>query len=142
MMRCSRDAIVAEARSWIGTTYRHQASLKGVGSDCLGLLRGVWRGVIGAEPEAVPPYGDQGRDERLLAAAQRNLRATGSCEFRGGDVLLFRWQPHLPARHVGIATSPSTMVHAQSGSAVAEIALDRWWMARIVAVFEFPEISE
>jgi NlpC/P60 family putative phage cell wall peptidase len=86
----SRDAIVAEARSWIGTPYRHQASLKGVGTDCLGLLRGVWRGVIGAEPEAVPPYGDQDRDELLLAAAQRNLRAIGSFEFCGGDVLLFR----------------------------------------------------
>jgi NlpC/P60 family putative phage cell wall peptidase len=135
----SRDAIVAEARSWIGTPYRHQASLEGVGTDCLGLLRGVWRGVIGAEPEAVPPYGDQDRDELLLAAAQRNLRAIGTREFRGGDVLLFRWQPHLPARHVGIATSPSTMVHAQSGSAVAEIVLDRWWMARIVAAFAFPE---
>jgi hypothetical protein len=31
------------------------------------------------------------------------------------------------------------MVHAQSGSAVAEIVLDRWWMARIVAAFAFPE---
>jgi cell wall-associated NlpC family hydrolase len=37
----SRSAIVAEARTWIGTPYRHQASLKGVGCDCLGLVRGV-----------------------------------------------------------------------------------------------------
>ncbi|MFL5163197.1 MAG: peptidase P60, partial [Microvirga sp.] len=43
--------ILAEARSWIGTPYRHQASLKGIGCDCLGLLRGVWRGVMGREPE-------------------------------------------------------------------------------------------
>jgi len=134
----SRDAIIAEARSWIGTPYRHQASLKGVGADCLGLLRGVWRGVIGAEPEAVPPYGDQQRDELLLAAARRNLRELPSLAFRGGDVLLFRWLEHLPARHVGIATSPSTMVHAQSGSVVAEVPLDRWWRMRLVAVFEFP----
>jgi hypothetical protein len=49
------DRIIAEARSWIGTPYRHQASLKGVGCDCLGLLRGVWRAVMGAEPET-PPY--------------------------------------------------------------------------------------
>jgi len=42
------------------------------------------------------------------------LREIGAYQFRDGDVLLFRWQPHLPARHVGIATSPSTMVHAQS----------------------------
>ena len=39
----TRAAIVAEARAWIGTRYRHQASVKGVGCDCLGLVRGVWR---------------------------------------------------------------------------------------------------
>src|SRR5262245_22001777 len=137
----SRDAIIAEALSWIGTPYRHQASLKGIGTDCLGLLRGVWRGVIGAEPEAVPPYGDHDRDDLLLAAARRNLREIADRQFSGGDVLLFRWQPHLPARHVGIATSPSTMVHAQSGSAVAEVPLDRWWRGRVAAVFEFEGMS-
>jgi NlpC/P60 family putative phage cell wall peptidase len=140
-MRCSRADIVAEARSWIGTPYRHQASLKGVGADCLGLLRGVWRALIGAEPEQAPPYGDAGRDELLLEAARRNLGEIDPAQFRGGDVLLFRWQPHLPARHVGIATTPSTMVHAQSGMTVAEIALDRWWRTRLVAAFEFKEVS-
>src|SRR4051812_1881115 len=52
----TRAAIVAEARAWIGTRYRHQASLKGVGCDCLGLVRGVWRACIGEEPERPPPY--------------------------------------------------------------------------------------
>jgi NlpC/P60 family putative phage cell wall peptidase len=37
------EHLVTLARGWIGTPYRHQASLKGVGCDCLGLLRGVWR---------------------------------------------------------------------------------------------------
>jgi hypothetical protein len=39
--------IIAAARSWLGTPYAHQASLKGVGCDCLGLVRGVWREVQG-----------------------------------------------------------------------------------------------
>ena len=34
----TREVIVAAARSWRGTPYHHQASLKGVGSDCLGLI--------------------------------------------------------------------------------------------------------
>jgi hypothetical protein len=46
-MPLTRPLIVAETRAWIGTPYRHQASLKGVGCDCLGLVRGVWRAVIG-----------------------------------------------------------------------------------------------
>ena len=35
------EAVIAAARGWIGTPYLHQASLKGVGTDCLGLVRGV-----------------------------------------------------------------------------------------------------
>src|SRR5690348_8306068 len=50
------EEIVGIARQWIGTPYVHQASLKGVGCDCLGLLRGTWRELTGAEPEETPPY--------------------------------------------------------------------------------------
>ena len=46
--------IVEIAHGWIGTPYRHQESCKGAGTDCLGLVRGVWRDYIGPEPE-VPP---------------------------------------------------------------------------------------
>ena len=52
----TKEAIVAEATSWLGTPYRHQASLKGVGCDCLGLLRGVWRAFFDGEPETMPAY--------------------------------------------------------------------------------------
>ena len=50
------ERAVLEARTWLGTPYRHQASLKGAGADCLGLLRGVWRAVYGAEPMQITPY--------------------------------------------------------------------------------------
>jgi NlpC/P60 family putative phage cell wall peptidase len=73
------DSVVAEARSWIGTPYQHQASLKGVGCDCLGLVRGVWRATIGAEPEPMPPYApdwaEAASGEPLVEAALRHLVA-------------------------------------------------------------------
>ena len=69
--------IVALARGWIGTPYRHQASCRGAGTDCLGLLRGLWRETLGAEPESVPAYtadwSEPARSEDLLAAAARHL---------------------------------------------------------------------
>src|ERR687894_190463 len=93
--------IIAEARGWIGTPYRHQASLKGVGCDCLGLLRGVWRAVMGAAPELPPPYApdwaEAGGGEALRDAARRHLVAIDPAAFAAGDVLLFRWRAHLPA---------------------------------------------
>ena len=66
------EEIVARARAWIGTPYRHQASRKGVGCDCLGLVRGVWRAVCGAEPEVVPDvWGAAGRAPRPAVAIAR-----------------------------------------------------------------------
>jgi hypothetical protein len=52
----TREAIVAAARSFIGTPYHHQASCKKAGCDCLGLIRGVWRDVYRPEPEAPGQY--------------------------------------------------------------------------------------
>src|ERR1700761_5901826 len=91
----SRERIVAEARAWIGTPYRHQASLKGVGCDCLGLVRGVWRAICGHEPEPVPPYAPDWAEasgrEALAGAAARHLVEIDARQFAPGDVLLFRW---------------------------------------------------
>jgi len=52
--------VIAIARSWLGTPYHDQASLRGVGCDCLGLARGVWREVVGPEPFPIPPYSRTG----------------------------------------------------------------------------------
>ena len=49
--------VVATARGWLGTPYLHQASCRGAGCDCLGLLRGLWRALAGAEPAARPAAG-------------------------------------------------------------------------------------
>lgn len=140
-----RDTIIAAARGWIGTPYRHQASLRGVGTDCLGLVRGVWRETIGPEPELVPPYAagwaDATADEALLDAFRRHATEVTGSAVLGGDILLFRWRPHLPARHAGIAVSANHMVHAQDGAAVAEIALSGWWRRHLFHVFRLPGVA-
>ena len=90
----TRADIVAAARTWIDTPYRHQASCKGAGTDCLGLVRGVWRDIIGDEPEPVPPYTPDWAEamatETLLEAARRHLIEISIGEAERGDVLLFR----------------------------------------------------
>jgi NlpC/P60 family putative phage cell wall peptidase len=141
----TRTAIVAEARAWIGTRYRHQASVKGVGCDCLGLVRGVWRACVGAEPEAVPAYApdwaEARGDETLADAAFRHLIPVAREEFDAGDVLLFRWRDGFIAKHVAIASSAATMVHAHDGASVCEIAIAPWWRRRIAYAFQFPGVE-
>lgn len=141
----SRTLIIAETRDWIGTPYRHQASLKGVGCDCLGLVRGVWRGVIGDEPERAPAYApdwaEAGGIEVLADAAARHLVAIERDAFGDGDVLLFRWRAGLPAKHAAIVTAADKIVHAHDGAAVAEVALAPWWRRRIAYAFRFPGVE-
>jgi NlpC/P60 family putative phage cell wall peptidase len=138
----TRSLIVAETHTWVGTPYQHQASLKGIGCDCLGLVRGVWRRVIGEEPERAPPYApgwaEAASGEPLADAATRHLVAIDCAEFGAGDVLLFRWRSHMPAKHAAIVTSPDSMVHAHDGAAVAEVALAPWWRRRLAYAFRFP----
>ncbi|MCJ2033285.1 NlpC/P60 family protein [Methylobacterium sp. J-068] len=143
------DLFVTLARSWIGTPYRHQASLKGVGCDCLGLLRGVWREALGPEPEAAPPYAASWAEsappgtDPLAQAARRHLVPVAGPRAdyapRPGDVLLFRFRAHLPARHCAIATGLGTMIHAHDGAAVTEVALTGWWRRHLAHAFRFPE---
>ncbi|MEM9011819.1 MAG: NlpC/P60 family protein [Pseudomonadota bacterium] len=146
--RCAEaDRIVAAARSWIGTPYQHQASCRGAGSDCLGLIRGLWRELYGAEPEAVPAYTPDWSEadgvERLLAGAERHLERVPTEARRPGDLLLFRMRAGAVAKHVGImAAGPGgypTLIHAYSGHAVCETPLGSAWIWRLAAVFRFPE---
>ena len=140
------DKAVAEARQWIGTAYRHQASSKRAGTDCLGLLRGVWRALYGDEPEGVPPYSmdwaEPARDEVLWRAANRHLVPKSHAAAAPGDVLLFRMRHQSVAKHLGIAGEVGahpTFIHAYSGHAVVESPLSAPWQRRIVARFAFPE---
>jgi NlpC/P60 family putative phage cell wall peptidase len=137
--------IIRAARGWIGTPYRHQASVRGAGSDCLGLVRGVWRAVHGSEPELVPAYApgwvEAAGSEALAQAARRNMMEIPYTEFCAGDVLLFRWRPHLPAKHAGIATSATHMIHAQENACVTEIFLSGWWRRHLAYAFRFPGVD-
>lgn len=135
--------MVAAARGWLGTPYQHQASLKGVGCDCLGLVRGVWRELYGAEPEAPPAYradwAEMGAEETLLEAARRHLIPTN--EIKAGDVLLFRMSPGACVKHAAIASSTEKIIHAYWGRACVESWLGPWWRRRITGVFSFPDLE-
>lgn len=144
--RPSRDDLVAAARRWIGTPYRHQASLIGAGCDCLGLVRGLWREFYGVEPEPLPPYApdwaEASRVEAMIDAGRRHLLPVALADVRPGDVILFRWRADLPAKHAGILSTTERFVHAYEGCAVVESPLGTWWRRRLAAAFAFPGLSD
>ncbi|MDO5704095.1 MAG: peptidase [Paracoccus sp. (in: a-proteobacteria)] len=141
----TRD-VVTMARGWIGTPYHHQASRKLAGADCLGLIRGIWRELYGAEPEEAPPYtpdwGEIGGDEVLMRGALRHLIPGGAEAL--GDVLLFRMRQGAIAKHLGILarTGPgASFIHAYERHGVIESPLSGPWRARIAARFRFPDTN-
>lgn len=140
--------IVAIARGWLGTPYRHQASLKGVGCDCLGLVRGVYAEACGRPAETPPPYSrdwaEAARCETLIEAACRHMEQIDPLSAQAGDVLIFRLRPRAMAKHCGIISSSMPddairFIHAVEGAPVCEINLSSWWRRRIAAAFRFPD---
>jgi NlpC/P60 family putative phage cell wall peptidase len=135
-------AIVAEALAWLGTPYRHQGCTKQVGCDCLGLVRGVWCAVYGSEPAAAgayaPDWAEAGGRDRLMEAARKHCLEKPAVTMAAGDLLVFRWQAHLPAKHLGILIDSNSFVHAYQGHQVLISALVPGWRRRIAGVFAFP----
>lgn len=144
MAALTRDP-VALAEAWLGTPYCHQASLRGVGADCLGLIRGIWRACYGFEAELPPPYSpswaEAGAGEPLLEALRRHMQPASKAG--DGQVLLYRLAPNARAKHLGIqCESGRAFIHACPRAGVVRAPLSRPWARRIIARFDFPPLQD
>jgi NlpC/P60 family putative phage cell wall peptidase len=139
----TRRLVLSQAMSWIGTPYRHQGSTRGVGCDCLGLVRGVWRAVYQHEPPSPGPYAPDWAEtagtDRLMDAARKYCVETEKA--LPGDLLVFRWRPQHTAKHLGILVAEDRFLHAYEGHEVLISPLIPQWRRRIAGVFAFPTID-
>lgn len=140
----ARERICQTALDWIGTPYRHQASTKGAGCDCLGLVRGVWRELYGTEPAPLPPYSPNWAEvdggELLKFAADTYLSPIALSQAKLGDVYLFRMCTGVPAKHIAILLPDDLIVHAYWGRAVTKSFLAPFWRARLAYAYSFPNV--
>lgn len=141
-------AVLAIARAWLGTPYLHQSSVQGVGCDCLGLARGIWRAQHGQEPWEVPPYsrdwGEAGQREVLAEAARAVLIEIPRDQAGPGALILFRMARGAPAKHCGLlgdSVIRPTLIHAYDRSGVIEEAFTPVWARRAAFAFLFPAPS-
>lgn len=139
----TRQDIVSEALSWVGTEYHHQARRKGIACDCLGLIIGVYEHFHGDLPkDRVPPYtmwwAEELKQETLYQAADEYLDEIKLDEVLPGDVLLFRMKKNNPAKHCGICTRDGWMVHSYSGHGVVETPL----LSGLTYAFRFPRVVD
>jgi NlpC/P60 family putative phage cell wall peptidase len=136
-----RAALVAEARLWIGTPYRHRASIKGVGVDCLGLIAALLRLRQPDAAIAIPPYGPDwpmvASGDILIEGLSHHLKPVLLGNHAEGDVLAFRWRQHLPAMHLAVLAEAGTLIHVHQHAEVCEVPLTSWWQRHCVAAFSF-----
>ena len=133
----SRETLVAAARGWLGTPFHHQASVRQVGCDCVGLIRGVAAELgmsQGTTEEARYQGYSRSPDSRLmlrglvesLVPMKDGLEAT-----LPGDVLFFRIDD--APQHLAFRTEVG-MLHAYARKRrVVEQVIDDYWQRRFVS---------
>lgn len=148
-MATDAATLIATARSWIGTPYVHQASVKGAGCDCIGLLRGVWREIHGCDdPEILPPYApdwaEATGEETLYLGLKRHFSEISLPEISGADVpagavVLFRMIPRGPAKHCALVAALNgvpSLIHTRMNKQVSEEPFSDYWRRRLAYAFE------
>lgn len=135
---------VKEAREWIGTPVVWEASLKGKGCDCRGLVAGVARELGWPEGSAfeasVGAYARNIDEAKLTAGLDRLLRRVRPDMMHKGDVLGFTIKGKM--QHLGIFAGEGRMVHAYMTppSKVVEVPLGVYWTNRLAGVWRWKSL--
>jgi cell wall-associated NlpC family hydrolase len=115
-----REQIVEEARTWIDTPFHHQARIKGVGVDCVGLVLGVGKkfGLFDKDFD-VRGYAKVPDGRSLMGIAETVMRRITYEEMQPGDVIMLRFSRD--PQHVGIIGNYRhgglSIIHAAGGGA-------------------------
>lgn len=143
--RFLRSTLLAEARSWLGTPWHHQAAVKGAGCDCIGFVRGAAEPFIGKVEHRMdyaatwPLY----RAESLLYAEFKpRAKEIKPEKAKPGDVLLFGVGKG-PAHHCGYVAEGDRLLHCyREAGKVVEQDLTDFWRSKIRHAFRLPGIVD
>lgn len=115
-----RDAIVAEARSMIGTPWHHQGRLPGVGLDCIGLVVCVLER-LGYTAKDRYGYRRAPVPSMFLGAIRENWTEKPIADMEKGDMLLMA--PGKLLQHSAIYAGNGVIIHARTHFEVEEVTL-------------------
>ena len=121
-MTATREAVLAEARTWLRTPWRHMGDLRGVGVDCVMLLARVY-GAVGAMPAGIDPRPypidwHLHRDEERYATGMADYcDEISESDLLPADIVLYRVGRCYS--HAGIVMQwPQQIIHAYRGEGV------------------------
>jgi cell wall-associated NlpC family hydrolase len=120
-----REAVVTEAKSWVGTPYVGWSQVKGEhgGTDCGMLIKAVYQhcglipaGDLGIDMTYSLQIAQHLPDKTYLNTIESFMREIGEDEVQPGDVVVYKLG--LAFAHAGIITNWPTIVHAISHGGV------------------------
>jgi NlpC/P60 family putative phage cell wall peptidase len=126
--------LIESARRWLGTPFLAGASLRGVGTDCAGLIEGVARD-LGIN---CPNRDEVAHD--LLAAADAFLVRVEALQ--PGTLVLLARDPGGPPLHAGLLTDQDTLIHAHWRAGVVENRFGSWFRRRVTHSFGWPDATQ
>lgn len=141
------EVIVNSARQWIGTKYIHQQYHKGLGTDCVGLIRGIYAELVGPVkrkliPNYSPWWAEEGNHSVMVDLLDQYLIRCDPADRRPGLVLTFSFDKTKPIKHAGIMSYDGNFIHTYDRNPVNEVHLAPWWDKRVRATFAFPGYTE
>jgi NlpC/P60 family putative phage cell wall peptidase len=142
----NRSDITKEARSWKGTRWQHQASLKNCACDCIGLVRGVYRVLtkvdVNTEINYPATWHLYNAEPWLYNECKKHMTEIRIEQAGEGDILLFKMRPRFVAHHCGFLTADKTLIHAYANvGKVVEVTYDVNWQKWTSNVFRFLEVT-
>lgn len=130
--------IVFEARTWIGTPFKHQGRIKGLGVDCVGLIIGIAH-FFNLTDFDYTNYSHVPDGFLLRQLLDQHLHAILIPEAKAGDIVLMRFEAQ--PQHVGIL-SDYGIIHAYAQvRRCVEHRLDDLWQSRIVGAYAYPHVE-
>lgn len=147
-MSVTREAIVREARTWLGTPFHHRQCIKGIGVDCVNFAHAVYDAFGLLPPRfSMPDYTLNPTGRELVDALERLMAPVKQQDIQPADLILIA--PAEVPRHVGIVAElrghPS-IIHACNASSVrpARVIEHRLMFSRtlkFVAAYRVPGIA-
>lgn len=135
------EDLYQEARSHLGTEFKHQGRLVGVGLDCLGLLVVTAAG-LGLPLEDTTTYPRVPDPVKLRSELDRQMLADETIEVLPGRVGLFWIARPSQATHVGILLPGERIIHAYADAKkVVETQLGEYWLSRLVRTYRIPGVE-
>lgn len=142
----TRAEFVSIARSWMGTTWKHQGRKKGIGVDCIGFASEVGREAGLIDVTEAANYQRRPDSKMLRAKMGEYLQPIKASELRPGDLVLLAFDG--VETHVAIvgdypAPGELSLIHAYLvARKVVEHRLDPTWRNRIAGCYRVPAFSE